>query len=279
MIIVFNVLTVINIFFLIYLLIFNVINILNMNKLRYFTKVNQKIRSVSFGKINSNKIVVISCILALASFGAAYAFLRVIIASAIIAIPAFLLPLVILEIKKINRQNYIRSLLPIYAINLKNQVNRENNIILAMRRTKTDTVLMNYIDLFIKNIDKGLNTYDAFEKLKLNVEVREFSELVDALKMCYMHGGEFGKVLDVYSKQLSEKIVKAEQEKEKSLSSVITLIVMILLNIFLLIYTLKNADYAKIIRTTVIGRVIIDFDVISCIVCLNFIYKMYKMEE
>ena len=107
----------------------------------------------------------------------------------------------------------------------------------------------------------------------------EFTDLISAFQVCYQNGGKFASILEVYSKQMSSALMLEEREKEKSMSSIITLCVMLALNIFLVIsYVFGNKEFAGIIRESISGHIVMDFNAISSIVCVYLLFRMYKLE-
>lgn len=206
--------------------------------------------------------------------------IKIIFASLMISLPVLLIPYIFFEVKKIKRNKEIVNQLQIYSLNIKNNIKSDNNIILAIKRTKVEGTLKEYITKFVKDIDSGVNIYEAFNKLDVAVGVPKFSELIQTIQICYKSGGQFSNILEIYSSQLSEELLKKEKEKEKALSTVITLTVMIILNIFMLVvYIPQNVESIIAFSGNLLGRVLIDINAITTLLCLYFLYRIYKMEE
>lgn len=213
-------------------------------------------------------------------FGIIFYTINVWLASAIFSAPILLFPYIFSKIKEVKRKKEIVNQLQIYSLNLKNNIKNDNNIVLAIRRTKVEGELKEHIAQFIKNIDNGISIYEAFNKLDKALSVPEFSELMQAIVLCYKTGGEFSNILEVYSKQLSDKLLKQEKEKEKAFSTVITLGIMIALNIFMLIiYIPQNSEMIIAFSGNLLGRFLIDVNAITTLCSMFFLYKIYKMEE
>lgn len=252
-------------------------NVIRNNKVtEYIRKINVNRKSKKKVVLIASGILLIYCIAVLLVFSIT----KVFFASLIFSTPIICAPYIFLEIKKVKRKKEITNELQSYSLNLKNNIKNDNNIVLAMKRTKTDGILKEYITQFVKEIDNGRNIYEALERLDYSVDVAEFSELIQTIELCYKTGGEFAKILETYSKQISDKIIKKEKEREKSISTVITLAVMIVLNVFmLLVYVPQNPEFMMAFNSNILGRILIDINAITTLLCLYFLYKIYKMEE
>lgn len=256
--------------------------ILTKNVIRN-NRVNEYIQRININKKSKKKaILIVSSVMFAYCIMVALVFsiTKVFFASLIFSAPIICSPYIFLEIKKVKRKKEITNELQAYSLNLKNNIKNDNNIVLAMKRTKTDGILKEYITQFVKEIDNGRNIYEALERLDYSVGVVEFSELIQTIELCYKTGGEFAKILETYSKQISDKIIKREKEREKSISTVITLAVMIVLNVFmLLVYVPQNPEFMMAFNSNILGRILIDINAITTLLCLYFLYKIYKMEE
>lgn len=246
-------------------------------------RISKYVRSINTDKKGKKKalLIFLSVIfLYIIVFFLIFRTIKILLASLIFAIPVLLIPYILIEFKKIKRKREIVNTLQIYSLNIKNNIKNDNNIVLAMRRTKVEGPLKEYVARFVKDIDNGVNIYEALNRLSEIVAVPEFSELIQTIQICYKSGGEFSNILEIYSKQISDKLVKQEKEKEKSLSTVITLAIMITLNVFMLVvYIPQNVDSVVAFSGSILGRFLIDINAITTLICLYFLYKIYKMEE
>lgn len=278
-------------FVIIFLLIIFAVNKVNTRKVlssQIFSKIgenisqlkNRNLKNKTLKIITPLNVVIVSVICFLLAFVLIYSFLRLFVSSVIISIPFAFVPYTLLKLKIGQEKDKIKRLLPMYAINLKGHISTENNIILAIKRTKVEEPLYKYISKFIVNVERGMNITDAFNILKNDVDVPEFTELISAFQVCYQNGGKFVNILDVFSKQVSSLLMIEEKEREKNFSSAITLVVMLGLNVFLVVsYVFGNNEFASIIRESFAGHIVMDINAISCVLCIYFLFKMYKLEE
>ena len=230
-------------------------------------------------RINAIKVIVISIIIFLISTLVLYIYIKVLSTSVILSIPFLLSPLIISKILIRRNKEKISKQIPFYTINIKNQMKEENDIIQAIKRAKVEEPLAKYIEKFKLNVFSGMNVITAFERLKNDVGVKEFSELVDSFEVCYKNGGDFVKILEKFILMKTKERMQKEETEEKAFSSVITLIVMMLLSVFVIItFVFANEEYANIIRTTVGGKVILNINAISYMVMSWIITRVYREE-
>lgn len=230
-------------------------------------------------RINAIKVIVISIIIFLISTLVLYIYIKVLSTSVILSIPFLLSPLIISKILIRRNKEKISKQIPFYTINIKNQMKEENDIIQAIKRAKVEEPLAKYIEKFKLNVFSGMNVITAFERLKNDVGVKEFSELVDSFEVCYKNGGDFVKILEKFILMKTKERMQKEETEEKAFSSVITLIVMMLLSVFVIItFVFANDEYANIIRTTVGGKVILNINAISYMVMSWIITRVYREE-
>lgn len=222
-------------------------------------------------------LVGIMTLLFIASFLLFYTYLDVISTSLILSIPFFISPLIIIKIVLNQEKSKIRKILPMYAVNIKNHVSEDNNIIKAIQMTLVEEPLAKYISAFKGEIARGINVIDAFETLKKEVDVPDFDNLINACEVCFLNGGDFVKVLDQYINIITKENLNNEETKEKAYSDILTLIIMIVLNIFVIVmFVFANKDYAAIIKETFVGRAILNFNAISYIIIAYLISRVYK---
>jgi len=241
-------------------------------KLRSYTNTTRNIDSVI--------IVVISILLSIIVFALSSIFIKIPSTSIIISVITLVIPYIIINlILNINVQK-IKTILPSYIVNLKSNIEISNDIIKAINITKVEKPLIYSIERFNEKVKRGINVYRCFDELKSEINIEIFSSLIDAFKVCYTNGGEYTNILDKYIDIASKQNMEKAKIKEESTSTILTLVIMVIINIFLLFsVVLGNSEYRQIILDTAIGHVIINFGIISYVVILYFVYKIYKMEE
>lgn len=224
-------------------------------------------------------IISLMFVIFIISFSLFYSYLKVISTALILSLPFSISPIIIIRLYINKEKNSINRLLPMYAVNLKNHVSEDNNIIKAIQMTSVEEPLEKYIDKFTSNIKRGLNVIQAFEDLKNEVNIKNFDYLINSCETCYLNGGDFVKVLEQYINITTKENTEKESSKEKAYSDMLTLIIMVILNIFVVVcFVLANKDYAYIIRSTFVGRAILSLNALSYLVIAYLVSKMYKEE-
>jgi len=291
----FNILIVINIFAIIFVIIKYVIENSKYIKIKLKSNLEtSKIASLLDNKLkyleiyngnNNNKkltsitLFCISVLLSVLTYFLSSVSIKIVSTSIILSIVSFFIPYIIITILVNNKVQKIKNILPSYIVNLKNNLEVTNNIIKAMRITKVEAPLEYSINNFNYKVEKGINVYQSFDELKENVNIDVFNSLVDAFKVCYYNGGDFICVLNKYIDIISKENMEKAKLKENSSSTILTLLIMVCINIMLLFsVVLSNPEYKKIMLETLAGHAIINFEIISYLLVVYFVYKVYKME-
>lgn len=292
---IFNIITIINIFCIILVVINYVLENMKFIKI----KLKSNIETTKFSNLIDNKIkylniyngrtqnkrltsitiLLISILISVLTYILSIISIKISSTSVILAIISFFLPYISISIIVNNKRYKLKSVLPSYIVNLKNNLEITNNIIKAMRNTKVEAPLEYSINDFNYKVEKGINVYKCFDELKENVNIDIFSSLIDAFKVCYNNGGNFEKVLNKYIDIISKENIEKAKLKENSNSTILTLIIMVIINVLLLFsVVLSNQEYSNIILGTTAGHIIINFEIMSYLFVLYFVYKVYKME-
>lgn len=246
------------------------------NKLKYLDIYNGKQKSK---KVTGITVLCISVLFSILTYFVSNISIKILSTSMILSIVSFFVPYIIINIIVNNKVQKIKSILPSYIVNLKNNLEVTNNIIKSIKITKVEAPLEYSINNFNYKVEKGINVHECFDELKENININVFSSLVDALKVCYNTGGDFICVLNKYIDIISKENMEKAKLKENSGSTILTLIIMVCINVLLLFsVVLSNPEYNKIILGTIAGHIIINFEILSYILVIYFVFKVYKME-
>lgn len=247
------------------------------NKLKYLDIYNGKQKSK---KITAITIFCISFLISVLTYFLSSFSIKIISTSIILSIVSFFVPYIIVSIIVNSKVQKIKNILPSYIVNLKNNLEVTNNILKAIKITKVEEPLEYSISNFNYKVERGINVYECFNELKENVNIGSFSYLVDAFKVCYKSGGDFICVLNKYIDVITKENMEKAKLKENSAATILTLIIMVSINVLLLFsVVLSNQEYKQIILGTLTGNIIINFEIISYLLVIYFVYKVYKMEE
>ncbi len=238
---------------------------------------DKKILRNSKRNITATKVIVASLIMFLVSVLILFLYIKVLSTAVILSIPFLVSPIILSKILIDVNRDKISKQIPFYTINIKNQMKEENDIVQAIKRARVEEPLARHIEKFKLNVFNGMNVISAFEKLKNDVNVKDFTELIDSFEVCYKNGGDFVKILEKFIFMKTKERMQKEETEEKAFSAVITLIVMMLLSIFVIMtFVFGNNEYANIIRGTFGGKLILNINAISYMITAWIIIRVYK---
>ena len=124
--------------------------------------------------------------------------LKLKILTIIFCIPIGFMPIFILfmisDVYEAKLENNIIS----YIIQLKNQARINNDIIVCFQNTVkyAQKPLSSYINIFLFEVQQGVNLYTAFDNLKSKVNNDKFKQLITNLENCYFNGGNLYTLLE-----------------------------------------------------------------------------------
>lgn len=246
------------------------------NKLKYLDIYNGNLKNK---QITFMAVFSISFLISVVVYILSNICIKITSTSLILSAISFFVPYIVINIVVNNKIQKIKNILPSYIVNLKNNLEVTNNIVEAIRITKVEEPLEYSINNFNYKVERGINIYECFDELKENINIDIFGSLVDAFKVCYNNGGDFAKVLNKYIDIITKENFEKAKLKENSNSTILTLIIMIGINILLFyLVVFSNVEYKKIILGTFVGHVIVNFEILSYIFVMYFVYKVYKME-
>jgi len=230
--------------------------------------------------VSTLTILIITIAISIITFIISYNFLHIFSSSLIISIFSSFLPYLIIKSFSYHKKTKILNNFPNYIISLKNYTDVSNDIIEAFRRATVEEPLKTYIEKFNVSLQKGVKIYDAFESLKKSINIKKINEFITLLQFCYMYGGDFGNLLDKFSKIQMKTNLQREKEKQKIFSSKLVLIILILLNMYILFgFVMTNSEYYNILVKTFIGNLILNINILSYIFIFYMYIQLNKMED
>lgn len=233
-----------------------------------------------FKFFNSIIIFVFSLIIALIASIYFFQKFRLIIFSILIFLSFMMFPIILLEIVNLVLSNSIKNSFSLYIVSLQNFSKNTNDVISALTNTKALEPLNKYIDEFIMLVNIGFNINKAFDDLINKINIKEISKFFYLLKLCYINGNNLYDLINRFNDYYNdiEKIKKIQLEKRNSYLT--TMFVLLIMNVFLLFFVvLGNKSYKNLILNNVIGKIIIDINVLIYFVILLLVIKIIRMEE
>ena len=258
---------------------------IKINKNNFFK--NIKINILQLKSVNKNIkfisplfVIILSFLSSIIMFFLSYKIFNITSSAFIISVFSFFIPCLILRYFLNKQREKIIREFPTYAITLKNYTKVTNDILIAFKRAKVQGPIDIYVKKFNISIEKGMNIYECFERLKEDINIKKINEFLTASQNCYINGGDFNKLLEKYSNIVTKTNIQKEKEKEESFSSKLVLYILIFINIYLLFcFGFGNSEYKELLTNTFFGKVLINVNIISYILIYIFIIKLNKMEE
>ena len=241
---------------------------------RYFINLNNYLNSIGiYKKYLQYLIIILSLIFSIIIYFISFKIFNVISTSILISIFSFFIPYNLITRIYYKRKEKIIKLFPTYIITLKTYTQLTNDIIIAFRNAKTIEPLKTYIDRFNIYVEKGINVFDSLELLKKDIDIKQISDFLSSIQVCYINGGNFNILLNRYAKLLLKSNLQKEKEEQEIFSSITVLIILIVINLMLLfLFVFSDSEYKAIITTTFTGKLILNINILSYI----FIYFIIK---
>ena len=260
-------------------------DIRKISKLKYhkekidslFNELNYEYTINNYNIFSFFTYLLISTILFVIAYISSYTYFNLNLTSIIISIIISVLPYISLKILIKYRNKKILQIFPSYLVNLKTYTRIDNNIITAIKKTSVTKPLKDYIEIFNISNQNGISSFESFETLKKNINIEKINNFITLLQYCSINGGDVTKILDKYSKMQMRINLRDEKEKQNIYTSKLSLIILILINIYILFgFILSNSDNYTLITTTFFGQTILNINIISFAV-IGYLY--YKITE
>ena len=247
----------------------------NINNI--FNELNYEYTLFNYNLFSFLSYIIISIIIFIISYILSYNFLKLHTTSFLISCIFSTIPYIVLKILIKNRKNKILEIFPSYLVNLKTYTRVDNNIINAISKVKVSNPLKRYIEIFNISNKKGVSVFESFELLKKNINIDKISNFLTLLQHCSISGGNVTKILDKYAKMQMRINLRDEKEKQNIFTSKLSLVILVIINVYILFgFILSNTDNYTLITTTLVGKIILNINILS-IVLIGYLY--YKISE
>ena len=200
----------------------------------------------------------------------------------IFCLPIGFLPIFILfmisDVYEAKLENNIIS----YIIQLKNQARINNDIIVCFKNTVkyAQKPLSLYINIFLFEVQQGVNLYTAFNNLKSKVNNDKFKQLINNLENCYFNGGNLYTLLEKTQNVFMKLQNERNKRNEDTMSARIVLIILIAISIFIYFKFINfNPDNFNIMINDLFGQIILYFNFLSIWAMLFLIINVKKFDN
>lgn len=250
-----------------------------LNKLQMLilkSNVNEKL------KILTPEIVIfISAILAVSGFILGRRYLDLIFPSLLIGVFFYRIPTFILELLTEVQNFKINKNLVEFMNILINFCGVKNDIVYSINSSIPfiKKPISNYCESFIYETKHGISPYDALENFKEKVDNKQFKLMIKNLQLCSIYSNQYLEVLKK-SKDLILKYNKehARKRNEAKIGRVSILILVTISLIIFKILLLVNPSLINILKTTPIGKILINYIVAVCLISFQIVIKLSKFD-
>lgn len=255
-------------------------------KLNYIKQVQnlleniENLNNLQFKFLNSFTVFIISVFIAIITFIYVLKKYNLFVFAIFCMQIVITLPLILLEVINLISKNNLKISFSLYVISLQSFAKNSNDVIMALNNTKALKPLDKYINEFLRLVNIGFNINKAFDNLIKKIKSKEIAKFFYLLNLSYLNGGNLYEVINRYNSYYSdlEKIKKIQTEKRNSY--LLTMLFLLIMNVFLLFsVVLGNESYKSIMQSSILGKIIIDVNVLVYIIVLFLVIKIIRMEE
>ena len=252
------------------------------SRLNIFHKINILLDKSGMPKnlfVNPITVCIVSIICFVLCYFCTFRFLKIVTLSFIVSVPCFFIPILIINFIGNYRNEKIEKIFPNFLLQLKNYTKINNDIIYAMHQIETIEPLQSYIDIFLIEINSGAKFEKAIINLKEKINVEAFKSFFTNLEYCYLYGGSFVELIDKSYKLINELQVEKENRIAETKSARLVLFILIFLDLFVYITTIRN-DYENyiIMQKSFIGNFILYWNFLSMWLLVTLAMKVKKLD-
>ena len=147
-------------------------------------------------------------------------------------------------------------------------------------KTSTESPIKEEFEIISKDIDYGLDLLTVFERLYNRVKVEEVKYITSSLSLLNKTGGNIVSVFNMIEKHFYDKLkIKNELNSLTSSSKMLYRILVVIPFVFIIVITMLNKDYFKVLITTKIGIIIDFFILLIYVIYIITIKKITKVEK
>ena len=147
-------------------------------------------------------------------------------------------------------------------------------------KTSTESPIKEEFEIISKDIDYGLDLLTVFERFYNRVKVEEVKYITSSLSLLNKTGGNIVSVFNMIEKHFYDKLkIKNELNSLTSSSKMLYRILVVIPFVFIIVITMLNKDYFKVLITTKIGIIIDFFILLIYVIYIITIKKITKVEK
>lgn len=230
--------------------------------------------------INPLSLIFIGVVFSILCYTIALKIFEARVLSFIIAMPTIFIPVVILKLIADYNDDKIEKIIPNFLLQLKNYTQINNDIIYAIKESKTIEPLQSYINKFLIEINSGIKFENAIDNLNEKIKIKELENFFSNIKNCYISGGSFAELINKSYYMLS--VIQKEKlaRKEETKGARIVLIILVLLDLIVYFSFIgNNKENYMIMQKSIIGNLILYWNFISMWLLVFLSQKVKEVDE
>ena len=220
------------------------------------------------------------CILCfIVGYSIAFSIFKMVFLSIIISIPAFLLPVLVLNLMAEHRNSKLEKIMLDFLLQLKNYTKINNDIIYAFKQVKTLEPMQGYIDSFLIEVNSGVKFEKAIENIKEKVNFEKLKQVFSNIEYCFIYGGDFSTLMDKSYNMISKVQKEKSKRMQETKSARIVMGILICLDLFIYFSFIKNnPENLSLMTKRFAGNIILYWNFISIWLLVWLMYKVKKLE-
>ena len=230
--------------------------------------------------INPLSLIFIGVVFSILCYTIALKIFEARVLSFIIAMPTIFIPVVILKLIADYNDDKIEKIIPNFLLQLKNYTQINNDIIYAIKESKTIEPLQSYINKFLIEINSGIKFENAIDNLNEKIKIKELENFFSNIKNCYISGVSFAELINKSYYMLS--VIQKEKlaRKEETKGARIVLIILVLLDLIVYFSFIgNNKENYMIMQKSIIGNLILYWNFISMWLLVFLSQKVKEVDE
>lgn len=205
--------------------------------------------------LNPISIITLGFLCVYIAFIIAYQFFEMLALSALISLPFFFSPFLVLEWIAERKERKLEKIFLNFLLQLKNHTQIHNDIIIAMKEIKTLDPLNQYVKKFLLEIESGIKFEKAMDNFKEKIKIKQIKMFLTNVQHCYLYGGSYTELIDKSYKIIGEIQQEKIRRTEETRSARMVLFFLILLDILVYIsYIKSNAENYAIMQRTILRK-------------------------
>lgn len=229
--------------------------------------------------INPITIIAVGLICVLVAYKLTFNFFKVILLSAIISIPCFFIPIIIINLIGTYKEEKMEKTFLNFLLQVKNYTKINNDITSAFKEVETIEPLQSYINRFNIELQSGIKFESAVEHLKEKMSTLKFKEFFANMQYCYLYGGNFSELIDKNYKMISDIQKEKLKREQETKGARLALFILIFLNIYVyIVYIKNNYENYLIMQKSAFGNIILYWNFISMWLLLWLSVKVKKLD-